>query len=713
MRELPSIIRAEGEVHQAFTFDPTPGLSVQAAEGEGGARKLPTFEMTAYTGGAMKPSGFFDSIIVDLTGVKVRAEKLPILRDHDRGRVLGHSESVEVTAQRLFVRGVFSGPAAEVDPVVEAAKNGFPWGSSIGASIQKLEFVQAGAKAKVNGRIFDGPVYIARQVEIYEITVLAIAADPSSKTKVAATAAASQESDMNFSAWLKSKGLVEADLSKDELTTLRAEYDAGVAAGTIKAEPAAGPKPTVATPPGAPANSPANPPATEPTGIQAQLEENRRQLAAEARRVAKIQELTKRHPAIEAKAIEENWTAERTELEVLKASRPTATPGGIVRAAGVTTALVLEAALCQSLRLPNVEKAFDAPTLEAAHTQFRGVIGIQEALLVAAQANGYEGGIGSIQRDLQGVLRAALPTPGIQAGFSSLSLPGILSNTANKFLLAGFMAVERTWRGIAAVRPVRDFKTVTSYRLTGGMTYEKVGPDGELKHGTVGEQSFTNKADTYGKMFAVTRTDIINDDLGALSALPQRIGRGAALALNTVFWTEFMANTASFFTAGNNNYAEGATTALSVDALTTAEAMFFNQTDPDGNPLGINPSILLVPNALFVTGTNLMSSLEVRDNTANTKTPTKNPHAGKFRVERSSYLSNAGITGNSTKKWYLLASPDDLPVIEVAFLNGQENPTVETAEADFNVLGIQMRGYHDFGVAKQEHRAGVAMKGEA
>ncbi len=30
------------------------------------------------------------------------------------------------------------------------------------------------------------------------------------------------------------------------------------------------------------------------------------------------------------------------------------------------------------------------------------------------------------------------------------------------------------------------------------------------------------------------------------------------------------------------------------------------------------------------------------------------------------------------------------------------SPTIETAEADFNVLGIQMRGYHDFGVAKQD-----------
>jgi TRAP-type mannitol/chloroaromatic compound transport system substrate-binding protein len=38
-----------------------------------------------------------------------------------------------------------------------------------------------------------------------------------------------------------------------------------------------------------------------------------------------------------------------------------------------------------------------------------------------------------------------------------------------------------------------------------------------------------------------------------------------------------------------------------------------------------------------------------------------------------------------------------------------QSPIVETAEADFNVLGVQMRGYFDFGVAKAEDLAGVKM----
>ena len=258
-----------------------------------------------------------------------------------------------------------------------------------------------------------------------------------------------------------------------------------------------------------------------------------------------------------------------------------------------------------------------------------------------------------------------------------------------------------------------DFKTVTSYRLVGKDQYEQVPAGGELKHGTLGEETYTNKADTYGLLLSIDRRDIINDDLGAITTVPRKLGRGSGLKINDVFWTIFLNNGGGgFFAAGNKNYISGADTALSIDGLTKAEVTFMDQVDTDGKPIGIMPSIMLVPTALSAMGTQLFKSLEFRDTTANTRFPVANPHQGKFRAEVSRYLGNAQYAGSSTKAWYLLADPSDLPVIEVAFLNGQESPTIETAEADFNVLGIQMRGYHDFGVALQDPRGGVKSKGE-
>ena len=425
-------------------------------------------------------------------------------------------------------------------------------------------------------------------------------------------------------------------------------------------------------------------------------------MKAERTRVADIQKVCSgKHPAIEAKAIADGVSVEAMTAKVLDAERDQR-PSGDFRintgAGGAEGPRVIEAALALSGKLRNVKDSFTERELDAADKHYRG-LGIQELLLQAAREAGYGGR--SVRTDVRSVLQAA---------FSNASIAGILGNTANKFLLAGFDAVEKTWRAISSIRNASDFKTMTSYRLTGVSQYEQVAPDGELKHGTLGEESWTNKVDTYGLILAITRQDITNDDLSALTIIPQRIGFGAGLKLNDEFWTAFLDNS-TYFASGNSNYATGAATALSVDSLTAAELLFADQVDADSKPAGVTPEILLVPNALRVTASGLANDLELRNTTASTKYVTGNPHAGKFSVETSSYLGNSSYTGYSIAAWYLIANPAALPVMEVAFLNGQESPTIETADADFSVLGIQMRGYHDFGCSQAEYRAGVKMLG--
>ena len=177
---------------------------------------------------------------------------------------------------------------------------------------------------------------------------------------------------------------------------------------------------------------------------------------------------------------------------------------------------------------------------------------------------------------------------GIAAASSTIDIGGILSNVANKFLLDGFFSVERTWRNICAIRSVTDFKTVTSYRLIGKDQYEQVQPGGEIKQGTLGQEVYTNKADTYGLVLSIDRRDIINDDLNAITTVPRKLGRGSGLKINDVFWTTFM-NNAAFFAVGNKNYVAGADTALSIDGLTKADVAFNDQVDNDGKPIGIMP----------------------------------------------------------------------------------------------------------------------------
>jgi hypothetical protein len=128
--------------------------------------------------------------------------------------------------------------------------------------------------------------------------------------------------------------------------------------------------------------------------------------------------------------------------------------------------------------------------------------------------------------------------------------------------------------------------------------------------------------------------------------------------------------------------------------------------------LGANPAILLVPKSLGIAARKLNQSANMivsslGSTSSRVVEPQANVMAGLLDPVESSYLTNAATGTNSV--WWLVADPGDLPAMEVGFLNGQQQPTVEQAEADFDVLGIQVRGYFDYGVAKGEPRAAYRM----
>ena len=334
----------------------------------------------------------------------------------------------------------------------------------------------------------------------------------------------------------------------------------------------------------------------------------------------------------------------------------------------------------------------DSPMTEAANKRSRS-IGLQEVLVNAARKGGYDGVHKVTAGNIGVILRAA---------FATHNISNILAATYNKYLLNGFEAVESVWDQISLVRPLNDLKAITGVRLDGGFVFDEVGGDGKLKSADAADATRTLQAKTYGRISSITRADIINDDLGALTAVPRRLGRGAALKFNSVFWTEFQVGATV-----NASYYQGATAgagnALAIGSVETAYGAYRSLTDPDGNPLGITPKILLVPVGLRITadkiqtGNTLLAS-SLGSTSGKVLEPQANVLAGKFNIVDSAYLT-------SSTTWWICADPADLPTMEVGFLNGQRTPIVEQAEASFDTLGIEVRGYFDFGVSKAESRA--------
>jgi len=679
-------------------------VDIVAAAGED---KLPTFSMTAYTGGILNLPNFYHPVVADLQGMSVPSQRIPVDRHHDVTQIVGHSESIQVSAQRIKIDGIVSGVGEAAQEVRAVAKNGFPWQASIVASIQSIERVEAGTSVKVNGRNFQGPLIVARKTTLRAVSFVPLGAD-AGITSATIAASLLEQTDMNFDAWLKAKSIDPTNLSAEVTAVLKAQYDNEIkAAGTAVADED---PPTLAEVKQLIAS------AGNAGGAKSEIDQLRAELAEDKRRVA-IDKLAVQYKADEelsAKAVSSNWSLEKTEVEFLRASRGSA-PAIHVAGGGTVTQEVIEAAFCRQENLKTLEKRFKPETLDAVDRHFPRGASLKQVMLEAAWAGGYDGRhFPNSHPGIESLLRCAFQ-PQIRAGFSTLSLPGIFANTANKFLLEGFSFVEQTYKSISRVRSVNDFKAVTSYRMLDGGDFLEVGATGELKHGTLSEESFSNQAKTYGRMMSVTRQDIINDDLGALTQIPSMLGRKSGEKVNTVFWTAFNANT-SFFADPSQHYLKGSTSTLTATGLDLASKKWDAKTDDGstsiangGRPLGAEPRILLVGPALWYAARQLMAATTFNSGGAATteQIPSQNLWAGAYIPLKSRY-----ITATDTE-WYLLCDPADIAVIEVCYLNGQQNPTIESADADFNVLGVQMRGYFDFGVTKQDARGGLKVKGAA
>lgn len=651
----------------------------------GAADKPAKVAILAYAGGLMKVPGW-GTVCIDLSGLVLPASA-NLLVDHD-GKLPGvlGAGVPSVRGGKLYIDGTLSKASEAAEKIIAMHKDGVTWGASVGVQPTDTYTLRPNESRMINGQRITGPCMVVASCRLREVSITSIGCDPAASVAIAASTTSLKGLDMQFADWLWSKGFNPEQVTDQQRAVLQAQYDAE------QAPPAEEPKETIE------AST-----AATPDPIAAIRE------AAAAEQV-RIQQITRicagGHADLCAAAIRDGRDPRDVELEVLRASRqPTRTEDANV------PGNVLECAFSRAVGLSRetVEASYNDQTLTAAD-RLRG-FGLQGLLIASARQNGYVGRVDS------GAFRSSSDCREIlRASFSQALVSNILSNVANKTILEAFNHVESAWSQIAKIGTVSDFKTHARVRLTGDATYEELDETGEIRHGKLGDEKLEISAKTYAKMLALTRNDIINDDLGALAGAQVKLGRGAALKINNVFWTAFLANS-DFFTTARGNLVEGTAYALDaadpVAALAKVEQAFLDQTDPDGDPIAVMPQILLTPTSLSAHARELMQSTFITTGGASTKTKqgTTNIYAGRFTPVMSAYLGNSAYTGYSTTAWYLLADPNDMPVIEIAFLDGQQAPTVESADVDFNKLGIQMRGFHDFGVALMEYRGGVKATG--
>ena len=229
---------------------------------------------------------------------------------------------------------------------------------------------------------------------------------------------------------------------------------------------------------------------------------------------------------------------------------------------------------------------------------------------------------------------------------STSDFPVLLENAMHKALLSGYSSVPDTWSRFCSVGSVSDFRAHGRYRTVEASVY---------------------------------------------SLLAENSGLGPSMSDGNPL---FHART------GANNIGTGA--ALSMASIDADRVVMASQTDVSGNDfLDLRPAVWLGPVAHGGTARSI-NEAQYDPDTAN-KLQKPNTVRGLF----NDIVDTARLSGT---RYYLFADPNEVPVIEVAFLNGESEPYIMMEES-FSTRGNKYRATLDFGVAAVGYRGAVTNAG--
>jgi len=141
---------------------------------KGDEESNPSFMITAYTGAPIER--YWGEIIFDIEGMQTK-QKIPVLREHQRDRVVGFGKSFK-DENNLYVSGDFSQSTSDAKEVLSLAEEGYPWQASVGIWPLKVKLLEnSKSKETVNGREISGPAEIWLESEVGEVSFVSLAAD--------------------------------------------------------------------------------------------------------------------------------------------------------------------------------------------------------------------------------------------------------------------------------------------------------------------------------------------------------------------------------------------------------------------------------------------------------------------------------------------------------------------------------------------------------
>lgn len=318
---------------------------------------------------------------------------------------------------------------------------------------------------------------------------------------------------------------------------------------------------------------------------------------------------------------------------------------------------------------------------------------------IAPEARQYAGlSIPEVAREvlnLRGISTTAMSGETViaRALHTTSDFPLILGDAVGRELRRSYGAVPSGVRQLARQTTARDFRAKSAVMLGEGPELEKVSEGGEFKTGTIDESAESYSAETFGKIFSISRQAMVNDDLGAFARVPALLGQSAAAFEAAQLVSKVEANPAmsdgkAVFHADHNNLAASGGGIGLLNLRAAREAMR-RQTGLSGRVIDVAPKFVLVPPELETDAEMMLAEI------AATTTDDVNPFSRLMPVV-DARLSNTGA-------WYVVADPAMIDGLEYAYLEGAPGPQIET-RAGFEVDGIQVKVRLDFGCGWIDYR---------
>jgi phage major head subunit gpT-like protein len=290
-------------------------------------------------------------------------------------------------------------------------------------------------------------------------------------------------------------------------------------------------------------------------------------------------------------------------------------------------------------------------------------------------------------RDQDALLQRAI------GAHSTSDFPLLLSDAANKALLAQYQVAAPTYRKWAARKPFVDFKDHQFLRVGDFPAFKEIAEGGEVKYGTISENAEKVRAKEFGTGIAIGHRALINDDLSALSDFSAMIATRAAVDENRQAYGVLFANgalsdgKAIFHTDHVNKAASG--TVLDGANVALAVAALRGQKFLDGLALNLQPAFLVVGSQQEVAARQLLAAVMA------TKASDVNVWS-----QFAELIVDAEITD---KRWYVFAAAGSAPVVVYGYVGGSEGPQVRT-ERDFDTQAVKVAAGLDFAVGAIDFR---------